>query len=108
MRRVPPLWFLLVSWAIGCAGSEADRASGARLASAVILSNRDPGSCCRAMGSVEVQSGRDDEPTTDTLRDTARARGANFIVLDGFGVYDERVLSRARLFRCPELAALGN
>jgi hypothetical protein len=103
-RARVPLWLLLALWAIGCAESEPSRVASASPPSGVILSNRDPGSCCRALGNVEVQSDREDEAATDTLRDTAVARGANFIVLDGFGVYDERVLARARLFRCPELA----
>ncbi|HEY2742980.1 MAG TPA: hypothetical protein VGL86_00095 [Polyangia bacterium] len=74
---------------------------------AVVVSNREPGSCCRALGSVEAQSDHDEAATGDTLREYAAARGANYVVLEGFVVFDERVIARARIFDCPELAALA-
>jgi hypothetical protein len=104
MKRAPCL--LLAILALGCAEEE-----GARVSTppprAVVMSNREPGSCCRALGNVEAQSDHDDATTSETLRAYAAARGANYVVLEGFVVFDERVIARARIFDCPELAALA-
>jgi hypothetical protein len=97
-------YFMLAVLALGCAEEESARVSTPP-PHAVILSNREPGSCCRALGAVEAQSDHDDAATSDTLRDYAAARGANYVVLDGFVVFDERVVARARIFDCPEEAA---
>ncbi len=104
MKQVP--WLLLGLVALGCAEEE-----GARIPTppphAVVLSNREPGSCCHALGNVEAQSDHDEAATSETLRAYAAERGANYVMLDGFVVFDERVIARARIFDCPELAALG-
>jgi hypothetical protein len=88
----------------GCADEEIDRRPTA-LDDAVQLSNREPGPGCRPLECVEVRSGQDEAPTSDALRAYAAHRGANYVVLDTFAVYDEpadeSVLTRARLFRCP-------
>jgi hypothetical protein len=99
------LWWLpFAAMAIGCAEEELVRVP-TRVESAVVLTNREPCDSCVALDSVEVQSGRDDQSTSDALRDAALARGANYVVLDAFAVLDdddERVLARARFFVCPE------
>ena len=102
MKLAP--WLLLGLLGFGCAEEESERTT-TPAAHTVVLSNREPGSCCRALGNVEAQSDHDDAATSDTLRDYAAARGANYVVLDGFVVFDQRVVARARIFDCPELAA---
>jgi hypothetical protein len=101
----------LAAAAIGCAEDELERAPG-HVGDEVQVANRDPGPACRALAAVEVRSGRDDEPSENALRDYAAERGANYVVIDTFSVYDEtedsQVLTRARLFSCPRLAQLGN
>ena len=103
LRALPCVLLLLLT--AGCAEEELVRLPS-RPASAVYLSEHEPGSCCRALGGVAVASGPFDLPTRDTLREEALDRGANYVVLDAFSVLDERVLARARLYACPELAAL--
>jgi hypothetical protein len=100
MKRAP--WILLGLLVLGCAEEE-DARVPTLPARAVVMSNRDPGSCCRALGNVEAQSAHEDAATSDTLRAYAVARGANYVVLDGFVVFDERVVARARIFDCPDL-----
>ena len=75
MKRAAALWFVLVCGRVGCAESEPNRAPAARPSGGVFLSNRDPGSCCRALGVVEVESDRGDEPTTTPCA-TTRSRAA--------------------------------
>lgn len=91
----------------GCAEEELERVP-TRCSGDVVLSNREPGAACRALEAIEVRSGRDDEPTGDAMRAYAASRGANYVVVDTFSVYDEgdesSVLTRARLFACPALA----
>jgi hypothetical protein len=106
MKRIA-LALVIAIAAAGCAEDEAARV-GPRPGDAVTLANRDPGAGCCALGAVEIRSGRDDEPSSDTLREFAGARGANYVVIDTFRVYDDSedtpVLTRARLFRCPAFA----
>jgi hypothetical protein len=86
-----------------CVEDEPVRAS-ANLADTVQIADREPGGACRPVVAVEVRSGPNDLPSADTLRAYAHERGANYVVLDTFSVYDEsdtQVLTRARLFRCP-------
>ena len=93
----------------GCAEDELERGAG-RIGDEVQLANRDPGPACCALETIEVRSGRADEPCTSALRDYAAERGANYVVLDTFSVFeseDEAVLTRARLFCCPRLATLA-
>jgi hypothetical protein len=103
MRSLPWL-FPVALLASGCADEELERAP-TRLADRVQLGNREPGPSCRALEHVEVRSGRRDRPTSDALRAYAVERGANYIVVDTFSVFDEVedsvVLTRARLFYCP-------
>jgi hypothetical protein len=104
MKRLPLL--LVIAFAAGgCAEDELDRVSVQRPADTVVLASRDPGPGCCALDAIEVRSGRDDEPSSDTLRYYAARRGANYVVIDTFTVYDEStdtpVLTRARLFSCP-------
>lgn len=99
---------VIVLAAGGCAETELERAPGP-VRDEVQLANRDPGSACRPLFAVEVRSGRNDVPTSDAVRDYAAARGANYVVIDTFSVYDddeaEDVLTRARLFACPRREA---
>jgi hypothetical protein len=102
------LWlFAMVLALAGCAEEEVERGDR-RVADTVEVGNRDPGPACRGVAAVEVQSGKNDVPSADALREYAAARGANYVVVDTFSVYDEpedaTVLTRARLFRCPRLA----
>ena len=101
MRCAPTI--LLGLLVLGCAEEE-DARMPTLPAHAVVMTNRDPGSCCHALGNVEAQSAQADAATSDTLRAYAVARGANYVVLDGFVVFDERVVARARIFDCPALA----
>lgn len=103
MKRALPWWLPLGLLVAGCAEEELARVP-THVGSGVVVTDREPGSCCRALAAVEVQSDRDDAPTGDTLRDYALARGANYVVLDDFGVFDDDLVrTRARLFACPEL-----
>ncbi len=92
--------------AAGCAEEPLERAPD-RIVDEVQVANRDPGPACRPLVAVEVRSGRDDMPSSEALRNYAAARGANYVVVDTFSVYDERedseVLTRARLFCCPRI-----
>ena len=103
MNRLSLLVALAAAAAAGCAEDELDRAPRPA-ADAVQLANREPGAGCCGLGAVEVRSGRDDEPSSEALREYAAARGANYVVVDTFTVYDDSedtpVLTRARLFRC--------
>jgi len=110
MKRAQ-LFFAIALAAGGCAEDELERRP-APAVEAVQLANRDPGAVCRRLVAVEVRSGRYDLPSSDTLRELAAARGANYVVIDTFSVYDDRedtpVLTRARLFCCPSLPALAD
>lgn len=109
MRHALP-WLLPIALLLcaGCADEELDPRP-TPIDDAVQLTNREPGPACRPLECVEVRSGRQDSPTSDALRAYAAHRGANYVVLDTFAVYDEpedeAVLTRARLFRCPAFAA---
>ena len=109
MRHALPCLLLLAAVCAGCADEEIDRRP-TRVDDAVQLSNREPGPACRPLECVEVRSGREERPTGDALRAYAAYRGANYVVLDTFAVYDEpddeAVLTRARLFRCPAVVAV--
>ena len=87
-----------------CAEDESIRLSE-HVADVVQLADREPAGDCRPIVAVEVHSGRNDLPSADTLRAYAHQRGANYVVIDTFSVYDggddSEVLTRARLFRCP-------
>jgi hypothetical protein len=102
------LWlFAMVLALAGCAEEEMERGNTA-VADTVQVGNRDPGPACRGIAAVEVRSGSSDVPSSDALREYAATRGANYVVVDTFSVYDEpedaTVLTRARLFACPRLA----
>jgi len=60
---------------------------------------------CRLIGAVEVRSGQKEPTTHAVLKAVAVARGANYAVLDAFGVIPENddivAVTRARLFECP-------
>ena len=60
---------------------------------------------CQPIGAVEVRSGEHDPTSHELLRSYAVERGANYVVLDAFGVLTTRddlfAVTRARLFRCP-------
>lgn len=105
------LFFAIALAAGGCAEEEVERAP-TRPADTVQVASRDPGPGCRRLECVEVRSGRDDEPSSEALRAYAAERGANYVVVDNFSVYDDDadflVLTRARLFACPALARLAD
>ena len=107
MKRAPLLLAVAVALA-GCAEDELERNDDA-IADSVQLAERDPGPACRGIAAVEVRSGQNDAPSSATLRQYAATRGANYVVVDTFSVYDEpepnSVLTRARLFFCPAPAA---
>lgn len=103
-------WIPLVV-ALSCAACVEDEVD-TRLhdvADEVQFANRDPGGACRNLDAIEVRSGRNDLPSSEMLRAYAEERGANYVVLDTFRVYDDdedaTVLTRARLFRCPPACA---
>jgi hypothetical protein len=106
MKRALPWCLPLALMAAGCAESELVRAPTPP-SGGVVMSNQEPGSCCQPLAAVEVHSHPYQAPTGETLRDYALAHGANYVVLESFGVFDELVLARARLFTCPQLAGLG-
>jgi hypothetical protein len=60
---------------------------------------------CMPIQGVEVRSGSRDPAAHEVLKAFAAERGANYVVLDAFGVVsnddDIVAVSRARLFRCP-------
>lgn len=60
---------------------------------------------CQAVQAVEVRSGQRDPTTHELLRAFAAEKGANYVVLDAFGVVADEddifAVTRARLFRCP-------
>src|SRR5262249_30356038 len=62
---------------------------------------------CQPMDAVEIRSGEHEPTSHDQLRAYAADRGANYVVLDAFGVvYSEDdiiAVTRARLFRCPSV-----
>jgi len=98
-----------VSWAIAAAliGGCADQEAFTRPAPApgIELSTVEAAACCRPIGAVEVQSGQRDPTSHELLRAFAAERGANYVVLDAFGVLtnidDVFAVTRARLFQCP-------
>lgn len=105
LRLIVPLALVCA----GCADEEVDRRP-TPVPAPVQLSNREPGPGCHPVECVEVRSGQNERPTSDALVAYAARRGANYVVLDTFTVYDEpddeSVLTRARLFRCPAFAAM--
>lgn len=107
MRRSLLALLAVAVLAPGCVEEEAAR-TPTRLADVVQLSDREPGRWCQPLQSIEVPEPRDDG-TDDALRLHGLQRGANFIVLESFAVFDESnaqsVLTRARLYACPPLAA---
>lgn len=109
MKSAP--WVPLVI-ALSCAACAEDEVETRvhDAADEVQLANRDPGGACQNVDAVEVRSRRNDLPTSDMLRAYAEERGANYVVVDTFSVYEENddstVLTRARLFRCPQLCGL--
>lgn len=60
---------------------------------------------CQPLGGVEVRAGQRGPTSHELLREYAGERGANYVVLDAFGVIttsdDILAVTRARLFRCP-------
>ena len=60
---------------------------------------------CGWIAAVEVQSGQHDPTSHELLRSFAAGKGANYVVLDAFGVVantdDIFAVTRARLYRCP-------
>jgi hypothetical protein len=100
----PTLLLFTIALATNCAEERLERGS-TRAADGVQVANREPGSDCRALDAVEVRSSRADAPTLEQLRVYAAERGANYVVIDRFSVYDERdeVLTRGRLFSCPAM-----
>ncbi len=60
---------------------------------------------CRPVQAVEVRSGQHDPTSHELLKAFAAEQGANYVVLDAFGVVAEEddifAVTRARLFRCP-------
>jgi hypothetical protein len=60
---------------------------------------------CKPLEAVEVRSGHHDPTSHELLRAFAAERGANYVVLDAFGVLAETddifAITRARLFQCP-------
>lgn len=103
MRRAWP-WLLPLLLCVGCFDDELDRSPSPR----VELSSREPGPGCQPLESLEVRSGPRARPSGDALRAYAGLRGANYVLVDIFRIYDEperaSQLTRAQLFRCPEWA----
>jgi hypothetical protein len=107
LRKAPSLpWLLpLALLASGCAEDELERRA-TRAADAVQLAHREPGAGCRFIDTLEVTSRPLDPPSRPALVAYAVARSANYITVDTFSVYadqnEDLVLTRARLFACPE------
>jgi hypothetical protein len=71
----------------------------------VEFSTFDPGAACRTLDAVEVRAGQRDPTTHELLNEYAIRRGANYVVLDSFGAFDDSediiAVTRARLLSCP-------
>jgi hypothetical protein len=96
-----------VLWLLPClAGACAEDRLDVRAASVpelVQLSARDPGADCRPVETLDVSSRPADPPSRQALAAYAAARGANYIALATYRVYDDEdlVVTRARLYGCP-------
>lgn len=87
----------------GCAGPEVLRRPATVPGVAVSMVEAPAG--CRPLEAVEVRAGRSDPIAHALLRAFAVERGANYVVVDAFGVVADEdevfAVARARLFACP-------
>jgi hypothetical protein len=101
MRQV--CWGLVATLLAGCVEEEVLRRPDPM--PGVELSTEQASPACRPVEAVEVRSGQQDPTTHELLRAFAVERGANYVVLDAFGVVanndDIFAITRARLFQCP-------
>jgi hypothetical protein len=69
------------------------------------LSTVEAAPTCQPIDAVEMRSGERDPTSHELLRAYAAERGANYVVLDAFGVIttseDILAVTLSRLFRCP-------
>jgi hypothetical protein len=101
MRQV--CWIVAAMALVGCAEEEGVRRWDPQ--PGIELSTVEASTRCTPIQAVEVRSGSRDPAAHEVLKAFAAERGANYVVLDAFGVDanndDIVAVSRARLFRCP-------
>jgi hypothetical protein len=96
--------WVLAAWLLsGCAEDDLLTRPGTR--PGVAFTTVEPAASCRSIETVEVRAGHHDPTSHEMLSQVAVERGANYVVLESYGVMasdsDIYAVTRARLYQCP-------